>query len=233
MTANEMKGNRIQSILDHAALVSMAVALFLIFAWVPTERNQGVVQRIFYFHVPAAWVAFLAFLVVFLGSVRVLASRSERMDRLAACSAEVGVLFCTLVIITGPMWAKAVWGIWWTWDARLTSTLVLWLIYVGYLMVRAFAADERKKVLISAVVGIAGFVNVPFVFLSIRWLRTQHPAPVIGGGEGSGLEGRMLATLLWCLLAFSLLYVALLVRRVRLERLRAAVEELRWRLEER
>lgn len=221
------------AVLDGALAISMVVALLMVFVWVPTEKTQGIVQRIFYFHVPAAWVAFLAFLVVFLCSVRVLVSRSERIDRLAACSAEVGVLFCSLVIITGPIWAKATWGIWWTWDARLTSTLVLWLIYVGYLMARAFATDEHKKAVISAVVGIVGFVNVPFVFLSIRWLRTQHPAPVIGGGRGSGLAPAMLATLLVCLLTFSLLYVALLLRRIRLERTRAAAEEIRWKLKER
>lgn len=228
-----MHKNRTGLLLDAALFIVMTAALFMVFVWVPAERAQGLVQRIFYFHVPAAWVAFLAFLVVFLGSVRVLLARSERMDRLAASSAEVGVVFCSLVIITGPIWARAVWGIWWTWDPRLSSTLVLWLIYVGYLMVRAFAADEQRKTVISAVVGIAGFINVPFVFMSIRWLRTQHPSPVIGGGGGSGLEPRMLATLLVCLLAFSLLYAALLRRRLRIERLRSDLDDIRWKMENR
>jgi len=219
--------------LDGALLFAMLISLSMVFVWVPTEKAQGIVQRIFYFHVPSAWVAFLAFFVVFAASLKVLFSRSESMDRLAVCSAEVGVLFCTLVLVTGPIWGKAAWGIWWTWDARLTSTLVLWLLYVGYLMVRAFAADEEKKVRISAVVGIVGFLNVPFVVLSIRWLRTQHPSPVIGGGEGSGLAPQMLATLLVCLATFTLLYVSLLRRRLRLERLIRTVDGIRHQLEER
>ena len=155
----------------------------------PREATMGDVQRIFYYHLPSAWIAFLLFFVNFLASIWYLFRRSTGADALALASAEVGVSFCTIVLITGPLWARPVWGIWWTWDARLTSTLVLWLIYVSYLVLRHYATGGQVPVL-AAALGIFGFVDVPIVYMAIRWFRTQHPQPVIGGGQGSGLDPR-------------------------------------------
>src|SRR3974390_2129207 len=190
----------------------------------PTEQTMGEVQRIFYYHVPSAWVAGLCFAVNFLASVVYLWKRSLNADALAAASAEVGVVFCTIVLITGPIWARPVWGIWWTWDARLTTTLVLWLIYVSYLVLRRFAAGGQTQVL-AAALAIFGFVDVPIVYMSIRWFRTQNPSPVIGGGEGSGLDPSMWPPLLWNWLAFSMLAIILVTARVRLQEMEQDVEE--------
>ena len=168
----------------------------------PTEATMGDVQRIFYYHLPHAWVAFLLFFTNFLASIWYLVRRTERSDALAMASAEVGVVFCTVVLVTGPLWARPVWGIWWTWDARLTTTLVLWLIYVSYLLLRRFAAGPQMQTL-AAVLGIFGALDVPIVYMSNRWWRTQHPAPVFGGGPDSGIKDpAMLAAFGWNVVAW-------------------------------
>ena len=190
----------------------------------PTEATMGQVQRIFYYHLPHAWLAFLLFFANFLASIWYLIRRSQGADALALATAEVGVVFCTVVLVTGPLWARPVWGIWWTWDARLTSTLVLWLIYVSYLVLRRFATGGQTQVL-SAALAIFGFIDVPIVYLSIRYFRTQHPQPVIGGGEGSGLDPRMWNALLVNWLGFLALAGLVIYLRYRLERLRQQVEE--------
>ena len=195
----------------------------------PTEQTMGEVQRIFYYHAPTAWVAGLCFFVNFLASVAYLLRRNSNADALAAASAEVGVVFCTIVLITGPIWARPVWGIWWTWDARLTTTLVLWLIYVGYLILRRFATGSQTQTL-GAVVAIFGFVDVPIVYMSIRWFRTQHPSPVIGGGENSGLDPAMWHAFLWNLLAFTCVGIIFVTARYRLQKLEDQVEAEHARL---
>jgi len=189
----------------------------------PTEQTMGDVQRIFYYHAPTAWVAGVCFFVNFLASIAYLWKRSLNADALAAASAEVGVVFCTIVLITGPIWAKPVWGIWWTWEARLTSTLVLWLIYVSYLILRRFAVGSQTQTL-AAALAIFGFVDVPIVYMSIRWFRTQHPQPVIAGGQGSGLDPVMWHAFLWNLLAFTCVGIAFIVTRYRLQKLENEVE---------
>jgi heme exporter protein C len=199
----------------------------MIFFYAPIESKMGVVQKIFYFHVPLAWNAFLGFLIVFVASFRYLATRDPKWDARALAAAEVGVLFTTLVLITGPIWAKPVWGIWWTWDARLTLTLVLWLIYAGYLMLRRYVESPDRRATLAAIVGIAGFIDVPLVYFAIRWWRTQHPQPVVMGGEDSGLDPKMATTLWICTAAFLLLFVVLFRRRAALEHMRAEVDALR------
>jgi len=189
----------------------------------PTEQTMGDVQRIFYYHAPTAWVAGLCFFVNFLASIVYLWKRSLNADALALASAEVGVVFCTIVLITGPIWARPVWGIWWTWEARLTSTLVLWMIYVSYLMLRRFAAGSQTPVL-AAALAIFGFVDVPIVYMSIRWFRTQHPQPVIAGGEGSGLDPAMWHAFLWNLLAFTCVGIVFIATRYNLQKLENEVE---------
>src|SRR5205823_26207 len=201
----------------------LSYALYLALLVAPTEQTMGDVQRIFYYHVPSAWTAFLLFAINFVASVVYLVRRNPAVDAIAVTSAEVGVVFCTIVLITGPLWARPVWGIWWTWDARLTSTLLLWLIYVSYLLLRRFSTSGQTPVL-AAVLAIFGSVDVVFVYMSIRWFRTQHPQPVMGPG-GGGLDPRMAHALLWNFLAFSCWGALLAWMRYRLERRHQQLEE--------
>ncbi|HTD24376.1 MAG TPA: cytochrome c biogenesis protein [Terriglobales bacterium] len=192
----------------------------------PTEATMGNIQRIFYYHVPSAFAAFACFFVNLAASLIYLKTRSPRMDALALASAQVGVVFCTIVLITGPLWARPVWGIWWTWeDVRLTSTLLLWLIYVSYLLLRRFSHAGSMPVL-AAVLAIFGSVDTGFVYMSIRWFRTQHPQPVLAGGPGSGLDPAMLHAFFINLIAFSAFGALLVWVRYLLERQQQRVEEL-------
>jgi heme exporter protein C len=208
-------------------LVSLVVA-FLGYATyqalviAPTEQTMGNVQRIFYYHVPSAWTAFLLFSINFVASVIYLIRRNPSADAIALVSAEVGVVFCTVVLATGPLWARPVWGIWWTWDVRLTSTLVLWLIYLSYLMLRRFSTSGQTPVL-AASLAIFGALDVPLVYFSIWIFRTQHPQPVIGGG--GSIDPRMLHVLLINWLAFLCLATLLCWSRYRLEYMRRELEE--------
>ena len=206
-----------------AALLSVAgyAALFI----APTERTMGVIQRIFYFHVPSAWTGFVAFFINLVGSIAFLRTRNVKWDRLGVAAAEIGVAFFTVVLVTGPIWARPVWGIWWTWDARLTSTFVLWLLYVCYLLLRTLVDEPERRAVVSAVFGIFAAFDIPLVYFSIWLFRTQHPQPVIGGG--GSLDSRMLNVLLLCWAALLGVMVLLLRQRYRLETLRHSVEELR------
>ena len=143
---------------------------------------MGLVQRIFYFHVSSAWSGFVSFIMVFIGSVAYLRTRALKWDWLSVASAEVGVAFFTIVLVTGPIWAKPVWGIWWTWDARLTSSFLLWVLFVSYLVLRTLVDEPERRALVSAVFGIFAALDIPLVYFSIWWFRTQHPQPVIGDG---------------------------------------------------
>ena len=189
----------------------------------PNDAMQGEIFRIIYYHVPSASVAFLFFAVSLVGSIGYLASRREHAERAqmfdawALAGAEVGVVFCTVVLTTGPIWGRRAWGIWWTWDARLTTTLVLWLIYMSYLLLRRFAAGPQMQTL-AAVLGIFGALDVPIVYMSNRWWRTQHPAPVFGGAEGSGMDPSMLGAFLWNMLAWFAWGVLILALRYHMER---------------
>jgi heme exporter protein C len=216
--------------LGYAAWASVALSLVLVFfvARKADAAMGGELQRIFYFHVPSAWIAYLAFAIVFIASIAYLRTGSGRWDLLAGASAEVGVVFCTLVLITGPIWAAPVWGTWWQWDARLTSALVLWLTYVGYLFLRALSAEPARTGRLAAVVGIVGFVNVPIVHFSVRWWRTLHPSgpTPANPAEASGLGGPEMLTFFVSLAAFTLLFSWLLGTRVRLGRLQARVDAL-------
>jgi heme exporter protein C len=190
----------------------------------PDDAMQGYVFRIIYYHVPSATVAFSFFAVSLAGSIGYLAyrrsnaNRAQIADAWALAGAEVGVIFCTVVLATGPLWGRRAWGIWWTWDARLTTTLVLWLIYVSYLLLRRFAAGPQMQTLAS-VLGIFGALDVPIVYMSNRWWRTQHPAPVFGGDEGSGMKDpAMVHALLWNMLAWFCWGMLVLFLRYHVER---------------
>jgi heme exporter protein C len=261
-----------------AAFLSYALYLALVVA--PREQTMGDVQRIFYYHVPSAWTAFLLFAINFLASILYLVRRNPRTDKvasgvvialavltcvgayvfksalpadvypssvattgiviaglyflihkyfseqgtdiLALTTAEVGVVFCTVVLVTGPLWARPVWGIWWTWDIRLTSTLVLWLIYVSYLVLRRFSSSGETPVL-AAALAVFGALDVPLVYFSIWFFRTQHPQPVIGGG--GSIDPRMLRVLLINWLAFLCFAFLVCWSRYRLEKMQRDVEE--------
>jgi heme exporter protein C len=202
------------------ALLSYALYEALVAA--PTEQTMGDVQRIFYYHVPSAWTAFILFFINFFASVTYLIRRNAKADIVALVTAEVGVVFCTVVLVTGPIWARPVWGIWWTWDLRLTLTLVLWLIYVSYLVLRRFSSSGQTP-LLAAVLAVFGALDVPLVYFSIWFFRTQHPQPVIGGG--GSIDPRMLRVLLINWLAFSCFAALVCWSRYRLEVLRREVDE--------
>ncbi len=196
----------------------------------PTEATMGNIQRIFYYHVTSAWMAFLMFFLSFCASVAYLAYRRRQpfqalaADALALATAEMGVVFCTVVLISGPLWARPVWGIWWTWDERLTSTLMLWLIYVSYLLLRRFSVGTQARAL-AAVLSVFGFLDVPIVYMSTRWWRTQHPSPVIGGGPGSGLDPSMWPAVWWNLAGWFAWGCLLVALRYQLERKRQNQEQ--------
>jgi heme exporter protein C len=203
-----------------AALLSYGLYQALVVA--PTEKTMGDVQRIFYYHVPSAWTAGVLFFVNFVASIVYLWRRNTKADALALASAEVGVVFCTIVLVTGPIWARPVWGIWWTWDLRLTLTLVLWLIYVSYLLLRRFSSSSQTPV-IASVLAIFGMLDIPLVYFSIWFFRTQHPQPVIGGG--GSIDPRMLHAFFVNLIAFTCFGTLVCWSRYRLEVLRREVEE--------
>jgi heme exporter protein C len=212
--------------------VIMILALWCVFIYVPTEKVQGIVQRIFYFHVSSALTMFLAFFVVFAASIVYLWTSLPWWDNIAASAAEIGVIFCTLVLITGPIWARPIWGAWWTWDPTLTLTLVLWLIYVAYLMLRADAYDP-KRARFAAILGIIGFVDVPIIRWSVEKWRTLHPKPVViqKGGE-TGLPPSMMLTFLLCLAAFWLLFFFLTRERVLVAQSQYELDVLRHEIEQ-
>jgi heme exporter protein C len=211
------------SILAVVTALLLSFALYEALIGAPTERTMGDVQRIFYYHVPSAWTAFLLFLINFVASIVYLIRRDSKADILALVSAEVGVVFCTVVMVTGPIWARPVWGIWWApGDIRLTTTLVLWLIYISYLVLRRFSTSGQTPV-IAAVVAIFGAFDVPLVYFSIWFFRTQHPSPVIG--SGGSLDPRMARVLLINWAAFLCLAWLFCWTRYRLEVLKRDVEE--------
>jgi heme exporter protein C len=182
----------------------------------PLEARQGAAQKIFYIHVPAAWVAFLAFGLVAVASGVYLWLRDRRLDRFAESSAEVGVVFTTVVLVTGPLWAKPIWGTWWAWwDVRLISTLFLWFIYVAYLVLRDAVESPELRARYSAVLGILGALLIPFVHLSVYMFATMHPRPIIGKPDAPSLPNEMLLTFLIAMVSFTLLYVALVRSRYR------------------
>jgi len=218
-------GKRI--ILGAVAILLVIAAAYAAFYVAPEERTMGLIQRIFYFHVGSAWAGLLAFFVCFIGNLMYVWKREPKYDWLGVAGAEVGLIFTTVVLITGPIWAHPVWGIWWTWDARLTSTFVLWLLYVSYLLLRTLVEEPGRRALLSALFGIFAFIDVPLVFGAIRWWRTQHPSPVIMGGPGSGLDPTMRKVLFFSGLAMCVLMAFLIAERYMLEKMRSEVDILR------
>jgi heme exporter protein C len=198
------------------ALTAMGAAYVRAIWFTPPEMLQGYAQKIFYVHVPSAWVAFLAFGLTALAGGFWLFLKDPRLDRFAESSAEVGVIFTTGVLVSGPLWGRPIWGAWWVWDARLTSTLFLWFLFLGYLVLRGAVDDRDLRARYSAVLGILGALLIPFIHLSVYLFNTQHPTPVVANPTGIQMPGVMVRTLFLSLFAFTLLYVAFVRARMRL-----------------
>jgi heme exporter protein C len=225
---DSMKGTRRGAAeLAVLATAAMLAAFWMIFFYAPTERSMGIVQRIFYVHVPSAWVAFMAFGIVALCSLGYLWLKEERLDAIAVSAAELGTVFTSIVLITGPLWGKVAWGAWWVWEPRLTLTLLLWFIYVGYFMLRGATESPERGKRFAAVLGIVGAIDIPLIHLSVQWFRSQHPQPVVLRPDGPTAAPEIVQTLLVSLLAFTLTFFALLLLRYVLERLRTQEQWLR------
>ena len=197
-------------------LMMIFISLVLIYGYTPMEKTMGMAQKIFYFHVPSAFMAFTSFAVVFVASILYLKSKNDKYDRVASSAAEIGTLFALIVLLTGPIWARSAWGVWWTWEPRLTTTLILFLIFIGYLMLRNYGAIGEQMKKYSAVVGIVGFLDVPIVYTSINWWSpeaTAHPRSL-------ELESSMKFALTFSFVTFSILLLFLILKRIDLERLR-------------
>jgi len=212
-------------ILSVLGVLGMGLLLWEVFYWVPTERTMGVVQRIFYVHVPSAWVGiYMALGIVALASAFYLWLGDERLDMAAVSAAEGGMVFLTAVLITGPLWARIAWGTWWTWEPRLTLTLLLWFVFLGYFMVRGSTQGVERGRKFSAVLAIVAALDLPLIHLSVVWFRSLHPQPVVLKPSGPTLAPEMRATLMTGLGAFTLLFLGLFLFRYGLEKARRTLE---------
>ena len=204
--------------------IGMMTSIFMIFLYVPTEAIEGIPQRIFYFHVPIAWIGMLAFGVLAVASIGYLWKKDERWDWLARASAEVGTIFITLALITGSIWGRTTWGTWWTWDARLTTTLILWFIYIGYMMLRSYMGRTPASARSGAVLAIIGVIDVPIIYESVNWWRTLHPQAEVG--TPGALPPEVVLTLMISLVTFTLLYSFLMVQIYQLQKMQAQAQQL-------
>ena len=222
-----------EHVLPWASTAMMLVALYCVFIYAPDERMQGPVQRIFYFHVNCAWAAFLGFFVAAGASALFLWRGRPEHDQLAQAGVQVGMLFCTMVLVTGPIWARPIWGTWWTWDPRLTMTVILWTIFAVYMLLRAMARDDAEIARYGAVLALVGVLDIPLIMVSVRLWRGMHPSVISAPkGEGGLEDPRMITTLLVTLGAFLLLFAWLLWRRFETLRVRDAIHRLEDRLTE-
>jgi heme exporter protein C len=217
-------------VLGVLTVIFMSVAIWMIFFYTPIDALQGVTQRILYFHVPAAWVGMLSFIVMAVVGIIYLIKPDERLDWLARASAEVGIVFLTITLILGSIWAKPIWGAWWVWDPRLTATLILWFMYAGYLMLRSYWGRTHDSARGGVVVSIIGAIDVPIIYLSVDWWRGQHPLQQIGPNNGD-LPPQAVLTLLVALVAFSLLYAFMMTQAYQLQRLQTLAQRLRASVE--
>ncbi|MBI3522633.1 MAG: cytochrome c biogenesis protein CcsA [Chloroflexi bacterium] len=214
---------RVRPWLAVASLAAAGIATFMALVWAPPDATQGDVYRVMFVHVPSAWLAYLAFVIVFLASVGWLWTKSAWFDSVAVASAEIGVMFTGLTLVLGSIWAKPTWGVWWTWEPRLVTTAVMFSMYVGYLLLRGLSSDFGRRATRAAVLGIIAVVNVPIVHLSVLWMNALHQLPtVLRPSGGPTLDGRMLATLLSGVAAFTLIYLYCMATRVEIEQARRA-----------
>lgn len=211
------------------AALSMVAMLYFSLIYAPTERTQGHAQRLFYPHYGSAILTYVAYIVTAIASVGFLWKRREGFDQVARASAEVGVLLNTMLLVAGSIWGKTIWGTWWAWDPRLTTTLILWFVYVGYLMLRSYGGDTPQIARSAAVIGIIGCIDIPIINQSVNWWRTLHPAPVVQRADPA-LPAEMIQAMLVAMVAFLFLYLYLLIQRLRVARLEATAGQLRQRL---
>jgi heme exporter protein C len=216
-------------ILGILALVGMSISIWMIFLYAPEDAVQGQPQRIFYFHVPIAWLAMLGFIVVAAGGIGYLITKDERWDWAARAAAEIGALFTTLTLVLGSIWGKTIWGTWWTWDARLTTTLILWFIYIGYLMLRSYMGRTHSSARAGAVLAIIGIIDVPIIYESVNWWRTLHPGPQVG--VAGALPNSVVLTLMISLTSFTLLFSFLMIQLYQLQRMQTLAQRLLASLE--
>jgi heme exporter protein C len=224
---SKLSESPVHRILVWATIISILTSLYLIFIYAPLETTMREVQKIFYIHVSSAWVAFLAFFIVFVFSIMYLVTRKRIYDVYAGMAAEIGVVFTTIVMTTGPIWAKSSWNTWWSWEPRLVTSLILWFIYIAYIMIRQMDGSWDKKARLSAVFGIIGFIDVPIVFMAIRWWQSKFHPIVFGDGpsqSGGGVAPEMLVALIAMTISFTLLFVVLLQKGVYLEKAKIQVE---------
>ena len=212
-----------------ASAALMLVTLYMVFLWVPTELNLGVSQRIFYFHVPLGWLGMISIVVVAVASIAHLITGSQWWDDLAYTTAEIGVVFASLILVTGVIWARGDLGWWWTWDAKLTTTLVLWFIYVGYLMVRAYSNKGSQGARFASVIALFGAIDAPIIYMATVWWSSAHPelnvGPVASDRDAIG-SNKIYATLLVAVLAFTIFYIHLVIERFHLRRAESSLDRL-------
>lgn len=239
--ARESSGFNWGAPLTIASSVLMLAALYMALVWAPDAANleapaERYAQRIFYFHVSSAWLGFLAFIVAAVASMLYLFTRRDKWDMWALSSIEIGLAFFTMVIVSGSIWAKPTWNVWWTWDPRLTISTICWLLYVGYLMLRGAIDNPDRRARFGAVYALLAAFSVPLNWMAIRWWRTIHPAVIAPGNNADdavgsfGLSPNIQTTLLFCVVAFTVFYITLMVHRIKLEQLQRRVETLKQRL---
>ena len=216
-----------------ASALLMATTLYLVYFWAPTEQNLGVSQRIFYFHVPLGWIGMVSIIVVAIASLLHLITGRQRWDDLAYSTAELGVIYASLILVTGAIWGKPAWGVWWTWDPKLTTTLVLWFIYVAYLMIRAYGPMGSQGKRFASVIALIGAIDAPIIYMASIWWRTAHPAlnigPAASDAEALG-SSRIYMTLLVSVVTFTVMYIALLTERYAMRKSESDLDELHQRM---
>lgn len=214
------------------AIFMTLISLYLIFMWSPIERVMGPVQKIFYFHVASAWNAFFAFFIVFIFSLLYLFTKKRKFDLIAGISGEIGVVFTAIVLITGPIWARSAWNTWWIWEPRLTTTLILFFMYIAYIMLRQLNMEWQKQARLTAVFGIISFINVPIVYMSIQWWGSKLHPEVIKNSSGSALDPSMTFTLVFSVITLTIVYFVLLQQGYYVEKFKVQVEKLKIKKQE-
>src|SRR6266516_3559334 len=209
--------------------IGMMFSIWMIFLYAPTDAIEGDVQRIFYFHLPSAIIGMLSLGIVALGGIVYLWKKDERWDWVARAAAELGTVFLTFALITGSIWGRTTWGTWWTWDARLTTTLILWFIYIGYLMLRSYMGRTAASARAGAVLAIIGIIDVPIIYESVNWWRTLHPQAEVG--TPGALPPEVVLTLMISLVTFTLLYSFLMVQIYQLQKMQTLAQSLRASIE--
>ncbi|MQA90826.1 MAG: cytochrome C assembly protein [Gemmatimonas sp.] len=220
--------SRWAAVLTAVGGASVIGALWMVFFWVPTESTMGIMQRIYYIHIPTAWLGEFAFGIVALCSAGYLLLRDDRLDSIAVSAAEVGFIFLTGTLVAGPLWARLAWGSWWVWDARLSFSLLLWLIWIGYFVIRGGAEEQEKGKRMAAVLAIIGSLDIPLIHMSVYWFRTVHPMPVIMNPEGPTADFEIGMTIAASVTSFTLAFFGILLYRYGYERLRRQADVLRY-----